>query len=612
MVLGVTVDVSSGQPFDIENDLLKSDWDTLKKIYRMTGGASWTNSTNWNIASSQVPNAESLGQWYGVTVAEGRVTQIELNNNNLRGLIPWAIGNLSNLKILDLSNNQIQGPILPEIGKLSELRELNLASNEFSGEIPSEIGNLDQLVYLNLRSNQLQGPLPPSIGNLQQLSSLYLNDNQLSGNIPIEWGQLSNLRSLWLAYNVSLSGPLPNRIMDNTGLDLSIGVDQTSLCIPPESNFPESAYKSEDACLLESEWDALVNLYQATDGRGWDTNTNWNIEDRPSISVAEKWFGIELFNGRIHGLHLPYNHLRGTLPPELSTLTELRRLDLKFNPLSGPIPPEWIALQVLQEFSLEGTEICLTSDSALQSWVTTVEHVSSIRSCSSSDAYSSTNFSSRWREANYWMMIFLITFIVVGLVYVVLKYLRHREASHTEKLDTKSMKKSIDSLQRETTDTAELVRKNIESNQEMSNYSDSLLSMQRTLTEREQENERLKRGYDNAIFRKFITPFIRLDQTISYLSGQDSPSHNSLETIHRLLKDALTDCNVESFTPDIGSDYRKAFGVTDQPKIKHTETQEEDYTIAEVLECGYLIRGHDKNEVLIPAHVVVYRFKSNI
>ena len=69
------------------------------------------------------------------------------------------------------------------------------------------------------------------------------------------------------------------------------------------------------------------------------------------------------------------------------------------------------------------------------------------------------------------------------------------------------------------------------------------------------------------------------------------------------------DSNVESFTPEIGSDYRKAFGVTDHPKIQETHIQEEDYTIAEVLENGYLIQGSDKNEVLIPAHVVVLRFK---
>jgi len=611
MVLGVTVEASMAQVAETEIDSLQSDWNTLKKIYQMTGGASWINSTNWDVASGQTPNAEELGQWYGVTVFDGRVTQIALENNNLRGTIPWAIGNLSRLEKLDLSNNQIQGSVLPEIGKLSELRELNLASNKFSGVIPSEIGNLHQLSYLNLRSNQLEGRLPRSIGNLQNLSSLYLNDNQLSGSIPAEWGML-NLGTLWVAYNVSLSGPLPDMIMDHTGVDLSIGIDKTNVCIPPESNLPKSSYGSEQACLLEPEWDALVNFYQATDGRAWNTNTNWETETRPSINAAKKWIGIEVFDGRIRGLQLPYNNLRGALPPELSALTELETLDLKFNLLTGAIPPGLIALQTLQELSLDGTEICLPSISALRDWVSNVETVSGITACTSSGVENRTTFSSRWGDVRFWAIILLLTVTVLVLIYWILKYLRYRDASNTAKSDAQSVKKSVDTLKRETSETAELVRKNININKEISNYSDSLLSMQRTLSERELENERLRRGYDNAIFRKFVIPFIRLDQTIAYFSDQDPPSSASIESIHRLLKDALADCNVESFTPEIGSDYRKAFGVTNQPKIKQTETQEDDYKIAEILECGYMIRGEDKNEVLIPAHVVVYRLTNKI
>jgi len=605
----VTVEASIAQ---IENDSLESDWDTLKKIYRMTGGPNWTNNTNWDITSEQPPNAEALGQWYGVTVFKGRVTQIELENNNLRGAIPWAIGNLSRLQILDLSNNRVQGPILPEIGKLSELQQLNLASNQLSGEIPSEIGNLYQLSYLNLRSNQLEGRLPESIGNLQGLLSLYLNDNQLSGEIPIEWGRLSNLRSLWVAYNPSLKGPLPYKMMDQTRSDLTIGVEKTNVCVPPESNVPEFSYREGYACLMESEWNALVNLYQATDGHDWRVSTNWDIETRSFIGAVDKWFGIEIVNGRIHGLQLPYNNLRGTLPSELSALTELRTLNLKFNPLTGSIPPALIAVETLQELSLDGTEICLPPRSSLQDWVNTMEIVSDMTSCTSSDGDRDTTFRSSWTEMNLWIAILLILFVVSVLIYGILRYLRHREANNAAKLDAQSVKKSLDTLKRETTDMAQLIRKNIDANKEMSEYSNSLLSMQRTLSEREVENERLKRGYDNTIFRKFLTPFIRLDQTIAYLLRQNSPSPSTLETIHRLLKDALADCNVESFTPEIGSDYRQAFGVTDRPKISQTEIQEDDYKIAEVLECGYLIRGDGKNEVLIPAHVIVHRFKTNI
>jgi len=608
MTLGLAVEFSVGQIAGRDNDSLESDWTTLMKIYRMTGGAGWTNNMNWDITSQQIPDSEALGRWYGVTVSEGRVTQIELGNNNLRGMIPWALGNLSRLEKLDLSNNQIQGSILPEIGKLSHLRELNLASNEFSGVIPSEIGNLHQLSYLNLRSNQLNGQLPPSIGNLRNLSSIYLNDNQFSGQIPEEWERLSNLRSLWVAYNESLKGPLPLITVDQDQINFSLGIDKTNLCVPPESNFPKSSYGAEHACLLEPEWNALVSLYQATDGRSWDLNANWDIETRASIGVTGKWVGVKIYDGRIRELHLPYNNLEGTLPPELSALTELKTLNLNFNPVTGPIPPTLIALQTLQELSLDGTDTCLPSNSALQNWVSTVETVSNIAPCALSDGENRTASYSQWKESDFWIIILLIILIGFVLLYGIFQYSKYRKERNVEMLDTQSVNKSLDSLKLEATNTAELVRNSIHSKKELSDYSDSLLSMQRTLSERELENERLKRGYDNVIFRKFITPFIRLDQTIAYLLNQ-TPSSPSLESIHRLLKDALMDSNVESFTPEVGSDYRKAIGVTDHPKIKETEIQEDDYKIAEVLEDGYLIRGYDKNEVLIPSHVVVYRFK---
>ena len=609
VVLGLaTVESVEGQITDIEQSSLESDWTTLKKIYRMTNGTNWTNSTNWDVTSQQMPDANSLGKWYGITVSEGRVTQIDLENNNVQGILPWAIGNLSKLQQLDLSNNQIQGPILPEIGQLTNLQELNLSSNEFSGSIPSEIGHLHQLTYLNLRSNQLDGQLPQSIGNLQRLSSLYLNDNQLSGTIPEKWSTLSNLQSLWLTYNESLKGPLPLIILDQDESDLSIGIDKTNLCVPAESNILKSSYPADHTCILESEWNALVRLYQSTDGRRWNSNANWNTETRPSIREAEKWVGVELDGGRVHGLKLPYNNLQGTMPPELSFLTELRTLNLNFNPLIGAVPPPLIALKMLQEFSLEGTQTCLPATSALQDWASNIETASNIPSCMFTVGENGAASAPMWQESDTWIIILLIALIIFVLIYGVSQYLKHRQEKSMGMLDPQSVNQSLNTLQQKTTSTAELVRKSIHSKEELSNYSDSLLSMQRTLSERESENERLKRGYDNAIFRKFITPFVRLDQTIVYLLRQPLSS-SSLESIHRLLKDALMDSNVESFAPEIGSDYRKAFGVTDHPKIQETHLQEEDYTIAKVLEYGYLIRGSDKNEVLIPAHVIVLRFK---
>lgn len=48
-----------------------------------------------------------------------------------------------------------------------------LYSNNISGIIPNELGNLTNLVSLDLYMNHLTGPIPDSLGNLQKLRFLY-------------------------------------------------------------------------------------------------------------------------------------------------------------------------------------------------------------------------------------------------------------------------------------------------------------------------------------------------------------------------------------------------------------------------------------------------------
>ena len=58
----------------------------LSALYDGTGGPNWKNKTNW---LSIAP----LGEWYGVTTdADGRVTELNLEDNNLSGTVPLALG----------------------------------------------------------------------------------------------------------------------------------------------------------------------------------------------------------------------------------------------------------------------------------------------------------------------------------------------------------------------------------------------------------------------------------------------------------------------------------------------------------------------------------------
>ena len=110
-----------------------SDRRALEELYHKTDGANWANSRNW---LSEAP----LGDWHGVsTDADGRVAELRLDGNQLRGAIPPKLGQLSNLKVLTLGSNQLSGMIPPELGRLEDLTYLRLTSgNRFTGCVPSE------------------------------------------------------------------------------------------------------------------------------------------------------------------------------------------------------------------------------------------------------------------------------------------------------------------------------------------------------------------------------------------------------------------------------------------------------------------------------------------
>ena len=84
------------------------------------------------------------------------------------------------------------------------------------------------------------------------------------------------------------------------------------------------------------EREALVALYNSTDGANWTENTGWLGE----AGTECDWFGVTCSSGVVTRLIFPYNSLTGTIPTELGNLTSLTFLDLSRNSLTGSIPSE--------------------------------------------------------------------------------------------------------------------------------------------------------------------------------------------------------------------------------------------------------------------------------
>ena len=213
-----------------------ADRAALEALYDATGGASWTDDTNWKTSAP-------LGDWYGVTTdVSGRVTRLELGDNGLAGSIPSVLGDLDNLEWLDLGSNELGGSIPGALGNLANLVVLELSWNELSGSVPGWLGNMPSLLVLVLFGNELTGGIPEELENLNLLGLglswndltvgslpawlrnhtnlrwVYLSGSGVTGGIPAWLGNLVNLESLSLSAN-DLTGPIPSTLGNLVNLE---------------------------------------------------------------------------------------------------------------------------------------------------------------------------------------------------------------------------------------------------------------------------------------------------------------------------------------------------------------------------------------------------------
>uniref|UniRef100_A0A0D3C221 Leucine-rich repeat-containing N-terminal plant-type domain-containing protein n=1 Tax=Brassica oleracea var. oleracea TaxID=109376 RepID=A0A0D3C221_BRAOL len=130
-------------------------------------------------------------------------------------------------------------------GILGYMYGMNLSSNELSGVIPQEIGNLSRVRALNLSQNFLSGSIPSSFSNLKDIESLDLSYNMLHGSIPQQLTSLISLAVFDVSYN-NLSGMVPQGRQFNT-FDKSSYVGNPLLCgLPTNISCDQATERSEE------------------------------------------------------------------------------------------------------------------------------------------------------------------------------------------------------------------------------------------------------------------------------------------------------------------------------------------------------------------------------
>ncbi len=336
--------------------------------------------------------------------------RLGLSNNKLTGSIPTELGNLDNLQRLSLRNNKLTGSIPTELGNLDNLQSLELYNNKLTGSIPTELGNLDNLQRLGLSNNKLTGSIPTELGNLDNLRTLELYNNQLTGEIPAALGEIQSLQWLRLDDN-RLMGTIPTTIADRSfqelnlenppyvasaipdraitlnkeveidlsgnfadlngdsisysaqGLPSGLNLDGSTGIITGETSSSgtytvtvtgtdndgevATSFELVVPTVVEGDYNALVALYNSTNGDGWRNKGNWLA----SADVSE-WHGVTVEGDRVTGIDLSDNDLTGEIPAALGEIQSLESLLLNNNRLMGTIPTT-IADRSFSELNLE-------------------------------------------------------------------------------------------------------------------------------------------------------------------------------------------------------------------------------------------------------------------
>lgn len=146
---GYNFGVHCGQDIDLVQGVFRQDYEVLLDIFDKTGGSEWTNKYGWG--STEI----SVDKWHGLDVENLRVVGLFLANNNLSGELPASIGLLDELRAFNVGFNEIGGVVPSTIGDLSLLNELLINNNWLIGPLPLQILNLTNLRKANIWANDL-------------------------------------------------------------------------------------------------------------------------------------------------------------------------------------------------------------------------------------------------------------------------------------------------------------------------------------------------------------------------------------------------------------------------------------------------------------------------
>ncbi|KAI8907413.1 hypothetical protein EDD86DRAFT_240147 [Gorgonomyces haynaldii] len=310
----------------------------------------------------------------GITCSESAVTDIYLNDYNVKNPLPESIGNLTSLVSLDV--NFVAAPLPQSFAALTNLKTVRLAYGKITDF--SIILGLPLLEKLDLPSNYLKGALP-DLTNAKNLKSLVLSGNQLTSlgkldlpaleNLDLSSNKLTgalpdpallpNLKTLLLASNQFTSIPDTYAaaknlqkfdISSNSKLTAQLPVLPSSVTSCYIGSTPVCAVSGQNKicnakpCLTPS----LKQQCQLIDTAF--TEMKGAYGDKPKYENCCLNTGITCNSENVTEINWYYSYLTGPLSKSLTQLY-LEKLDVHYNSLTE-IPPEIKNLKSLKSLNI--------------------------------------------------------------------------------------------------------------------------------------------------------------------------------------------------------------------------------------------------------------------
>ncbi|KAK4588525.1 hypothetical protein RGQ29_019505 [Quercus rubra] len=282
-------------------------------------------------------------------IRKNELEVLDASNNLLSGELSHCWKYWQSLIHLNLGSNNLVGRIPYSMGALVNLQSLRLQNSSIYGDIPSSLKKCSNMRLIDMGDNHLS-IIPLWIGEMTNLTILRLRSSEFKGYIPQQICQLSSLRVLDLANN-SLSGSIPKCLKN------------ISAMASPNSNVISFMYLNtyaENVKLVpkgnEMEYEENLKLVRLI-----DLSSN-NLSGSIPAEISDL--------SELRFLNLSRNHLMGKIPEKIGSMKELESVDLSRNHLSGKIPPSMSNLTFLSLLDLSYNNLLgrIPSSTQLQSF----------------------------------------------------------------------------------------------------------------------------------------------------------------------------------------------------------------------------------------------------